>query len=212
MIAEIGELAYGTRAETGLERFSEPVMHAMAHVPRHHFVARGDEGHAYDNRPRPIGAGQTISQPYIVALMTELLGVKPGDRVLEIGTGSGYQAAVLAHIGVDVYSIEIVESLAREARCRLDEAGYGQVHIRVGDGAEGWPEAAPFDAIIITAAGRELPHQLARQLKAGGRLVMPVRHAAGMQILTLMTKSADGEMVRRNILGVRFVPLTGSYG
>ncbi len=183
------------------------VLDAMRSVPRHRFVPESQRGYAYDDRPLPIGEGQTISQPYIVALMTELAGVKPGDTVLEVGTGSGYQAAVLAQMGVKVYSIEIVEPLARRAKAVLDELGYGKrVELRRGDGYAGWPEHAPFDAILVTAAPPKIPEPLKQQLVVGGRLVIPVgKH---FQSLLRITRTKDG-FREESVIPVRFVPMTG---
>ena len=210
MVEEIAALARETRLETGRVAFSGRVMAAMAKVPRHEFVPDGEKRNAYANRPLPIGSGQTISQPYIVALMTDLMEVKPGDRVLEIGTGSGYQAAVLAELAGTVYTVEIVEPLAREARERLKS--YGNVVARTGDGYQGWTDHAPFDAIMVTAAPREVPQPLIDQLKPGGRLVVPVGGQAGGQSLLLIEKQPDGKLNRRNVLAVRFVPLTDKSG
>ncbi|NWG75584.1 MAG: protein-L-isoaspartate(D-aspartate) O-methyltransferase [Rubrivivax sp.] len=187
------------------------VLAVMEKVPRHEFVPQPLRSQAYDDYPLPIGHGQTISQPYIVALMTDLLHLRPGDRVLEIGTGSGYQAAVLAELGARVHSIEIIEPLARWAARNLKGAGYGQVQLRVGDGYYGWPEAAPFDAIIVTAAASHVPPPLVKQLKAGGRMVIPVGTAFLTQHLMLVEKQADGGVTTRQILPVRFVPLTGGH-
>src|SRR5712691_13219080 len=173
MIAEIAAMARQTGAETGRPRFSEAVMAAMGKVPRHRFVPALQDIFAYENRPLPIGEGQTISQPYIVALMTDLLDTKPADTVLEVGTGSGYQAAVLAELVAKVYTIEIVEPLGRRARQILEELGYRNVEVRIGDGYNGWPEAAPFDLIVVTAAPEEVPKPLIDQLKLGGRMVIP---------------------------------------
>lgn len=183
------------------------VLEAMRKVPRHRFMPESQRAHAYDDRPLPIGEGQTISQPYIVALMTELADVKPGDTVLEIGTGSGYQAAVLAEMGVKVFSIEIVESLAKSAEKVLDELGYGErVEVRRGDGYAGWPEHAPFDAIIVTAAPPKIPEPLKQQLEVGGRLVIPV--GKFFQSLLLLTRTKDG-FREETVIPVRFVPMTG---
>ena len=212
MVEEIAALARETRIETGRAALSEPVMAAMGKVPRHEFVPAQERRNAYANRPLPIGMGQTISQPFIVALMTDLMEVKPGDRVLEIGTGSGYQAALLAELAGTVYTIEIVEPLAREAAERLNRLGYRNVVTRTGDGYQGWREHAPFDAIMVTAAPREVPQPLIDQLKPGGRLVVPVGGQAAGQSLLLMEKHADGRITRRNILAVRFVPLTDKTG
>lgn len=182
------------------------VLAAMRAVPRHEFVPREEVGEAYDDHPLPIGFGQTISQPYIVALMTELLDVQPGDRVLEVGTGSGYQAAVLAELTDSVYTVEIIPELARAAAERLERLGYGQVAVRTGDGFFGWEEHAPFDGIIVTAAPDHVPPPLLRQLAEGGRLVIPVGPPGGYQTLWRITKE-DGEIRSENITGVLFVPL-----
>jgi len=212
MVEEIVALARESRAATGRATLSERVLAAMAKVPRHDLVPAGQKAVAYANRPLPIGLGQTISQPFIVALMTDLMEVKPGDRVLEIGTGSGYQAAVLAELAGTVYTIEIVEPLAREAAGRLKQLGYRNVVAKSGDGYQGWPEHAPFDAIMVTAAPREVPQPLIEQLKPGGRLVVPVGGQATGQELLLIEKQPDGTVARRNILAVRFVPLTDKSG
>lgn len=197
-----------TATWTGLRAMSPRVRDAMATVPREAFVRADDTARAYVNRPLPIGHGQTISQPFIVALMTDLLAIEPGDRVLEIGTGSGYQAAVLAALGAEVYSIEIVAELAATARARLARLGYHQVTVKAGDGKLGWPERAPFDAIVVTAAGA-LPPALVAQLAADGRLVIPLGSPAGDQALTVVTRAADGSPQLAPKLAVRFVPLTG---
>jgi len=182
---------------------------AMRVVPRHEFVPADVRNLAYGDHPLPIGYEQTISQPYVVAFMTEQLRARPGMKVLEIGTGSGYQAAVLAVIGCDVYTIEIVEPLATAAGALLARLGYTRVHARAGDGYQGWPEAAPFDAVIVTAAAPEIPPVLLEELKPGGRLVMPVGPQDGMQYLVLVEKGAAGKTTRRTLLPVRFVPLVG---
>ncbi|MGB9722944.1 MAG: protein-L-isoaspartate(D-aspartate) O-methyltransferase [Chloroflexia bacterium] len=191
---------------------SDPdVLRAMRTVPRHLFVPPEYLDLAYDDRPLPIGYGQTISQPYIVAWMTELLQLKPGEKVLEIGTGSGYQAAVLAELGdVEVYSIEIIPELAQQAAERLQRLGYGRVHLTQGDGYFGWPEHAPYDAIIVTAAPDHLPPPLVEQLREGGRLVIPIGPRGGWQTLWRFTKKA-GEVKAEALDYVSFVPLTG-YG
>ena len=202
-------LDYRETAEwTGLRDMSPAVREALARVPRERFVRVEDEGRAYVNRPLSIGHGQTISQPFIVALMTDLLDVQPGERVLEIGTGSGYQAAVLAELGARVWSIEIIEELAASARDRLARLGYTGVTVRAGDGNAGWPDEAPFDGIVVTAAG-PVPPALIEQLAPGGRLVIPVGSPAGEQQLTVITRRADGGIERAEKLPVRFVPLTG---
>jgi len=186
------------------------VLAAMENVERHLFVPASQRAAAYADTPLPIGHGQTISQPYIVARMTELLGIGPGDRVLEIGTGSGYQSAVLSEVvgpAGEVYTIEIVAPLGRLAQETLEAAGYGNVHVRIGDGYKGWPEKAPFDAIIVTAAPPEVPRPLLDQVKAGGRIVLPVGEV--WQDLRVLTKRPDGTFDNQNVLPVRFVPMTG---
>ena len=181
---------------------------AMRAVPRHEFVPDDLRGAAYSDQPLPIGFGQTISQPFIVALMSELLDVDPGAVVLEIGTGSGYQAAVLAELGMRVYSIEIVPELGRQAGDRLKRLSYLDVTTRVGDGYFGWLENAPFDGIVVTAAATHIPPPLVRQLKPGGRMVIPVGSPFLVQQLLLVTKNEDGRVQTRQLLPVRFVPLT----
>jgi protein-L-isoaspartate(D-aspartate) O-methyltransferase len=183
------------------------VLGAMRRVPRHLFIPHELVSDAYADHPLPIGEGQTISQPYIVALMTELLRLRPGDKVLEIGTGSGYQAAVLAEITKPIYSIEIVDSLAKSAAARLKALGYATVEVRSGDGYRGWPEVAPFDAIIVTAAPDHIPQPLLDQLAPGGRLVLPVGDES--QELRRITKRPDGTLADEEIIPVRFVPMTG---
>ena len=184
------------------------VLSAMETVERHRFVPAELQDQAYADRALPIGRGQTISQPYIVALMTELLELKPGARVLEVGTGSGYQAAVLSLLARHVYTVEIVEPLAREAEDRLRELGYTNVTVRAGDGYEGGAEHAPFDAIMVTAAPDHVPSPLVRQLAAGGRMVIPVGPVHAVQDLRLLVKRADGAVDSRSVLPVRFVPVT----
>ncbi len=209
MADEIVAMARDTGAETGRPVFGVRVMNALRKVERHRFVAAGSEAGAYRNTPLAIGNGQTISQPYIVALMTALLDLTGNEKVLEIGTGSGYQAAVLAELAATVYTIEIIEPLARVAAGRLSAAGYRNIVTRIGDGYQGWREAAPFDAIMVTAAAREVPPALIEQLKPGGKLVIPVGAQGSHQELLLITQSADGKPHTRRILAVRFVPLTG---
>jgi len=187
------------------------VMEVMDKVERHKFVPPSEQTWAYANRPLPIGHGQTISQPYIVALMTDLISVDPGDRVLEIGTGSGYQAAVLAEMGTEVFTIEIIDPLARQASRRLADLGYSQVKTREGDGYYGWEDEAPFDAIVVTAAADHVPPPLVRQLKPGGVMVIPVGSRFMVQQLVLVTKDSAGSITTRQILPVRFVPLTGDH-
>lgn len=190
---------------------SASVIAAMKKVERHRFVPGWLTSFAYINRPLPIGHGQTISQPIIVALMTDLIKVKAGDKVLEIGTGSGYQAAVLAEIVKSVYSIEIIEPLGREAAERLESLGYDNVKVKVSDGYYGWPEAAPFDAIVVTAAASHVPPPLIKQLKPGGRMVIPLGAHFMTQYLMLVEKHMDGSVTTRQILPVGFVPLTGGH-
>jgi protein-L-isoaspartate(D-aspartate) O-methyltransferase len=206
MLEEIRLLARALGGSTDAK-----VLAAMGRVPRHEFVPWTQRLFAYDNRPLPIGHGQTISQPYIVAAMTALLKVGAGDTVLEVGTGSGYQAAVLAQLGAKVATIEIVAPLAAEASERLRRLGYASVTARAGDGYEGWPERAPFDAIVVTAAASHVPPPLVRQLKPGGRMVVPVGAAFQVQQLLLVEKHADGTVTTRQVMPVRFVPLTGGH-
>jgi protein-L-isoaspartate(D-aspartate) O-methyltransferase len=187
------------------------VLNALSRVPRHEFVPALLRPGAYANRPLPIGHGQTISQPYIVAKMTDLLKVGAGETALEIGTGSGYQAAVLAELGAKVSSIEIVAPLAEEAAVRLRRLGYQSVVMKAGDGYHGWPERGPFDVIVVTAAASHVPPPLVRQLKPGGRMVIPVGAQFQTQQLMLVEKQADGTLATRQLMPVRFVPLTGGH-
>ena len=182
-------------------------LRAMRDVPRHELVPANLRDEAYENHPLPIGLGQTISQPYIVGYMTEVVRPRPGMRVLEVGTGSGYQAAVLAATGAEVYTIEIFRALADTARSRLARLGYDNVTVRHGDGHDGWPEKAPFDAIVVTAAASHIPPALPRQLKPGGRMVIPVGSVYGAQYLILVEKDAKGKLRTRNLLPVAFVPM-----
>jgi protein-L-isoaspartate(D-aspartate) O-methyltransferase len=209
MLAAIRESVRSSASYTGRHTLSERVMAAMASVPREEFVLPAYRHRAYDNTPLPIEAGQTISQPLIVALMTDLLETRPGDVILEVGTGSGYQAAVLAGLVEQVYGVEIVPELAAGAARVLARLGYDNVFVRQGDGYEGWPELAPFDGIIVTAAAPEIPPPLLEQLKPGGRLVIPVGTEYGEQDLLLVELGEDGEIRERSVLPVRFVPLTG---
>ena len=206
MVEEIVALARGAAVETGRPALDARILDAMRKVPRHEFVTGLQRRFAYRNRPLPIGVGQTISQPYIVALMTDLLQLDPDDKVLEIGTGCGYQAAVLAELAKDVYTIEIVASLGRSAARILDRLHYANVHARVGDGYKGWPDEAPFDAIIVTAAPDHIPPALIEQLKPGGRLVIPV--GTYSQELMVVRKQEDGTTLSEQVVPVRFVPLT----
>ena len=188
----------------------QQVLDAMERVPRHEFVPDQYRSQAYADHPLPIGHGQTISQPYIVALMSELLQLEKDDRVLEIGTGSGYQAAILAEMIQDVYTVEIIEALATQARDRLASLGYENVHVLQADGYFGWPEHAPFDAIIVTAAPDHIPQPLVQQLADGARMVIPVGPPGGYQTLWEITKVGE-EITKRNVTGVLFVPLTGEH-
>ena len=206
LLAAIAVETRQTACCTGRAQLSERVMAAMAKVPRHLFVPREEIDFAYENRPLSIGYGQTISQPYIVAVMSELLDLRPTDRVLEIGTGCGYQTAVLAELAGQVFSIEVVEALALDAAERLRRLGYQNVELRCGDGYRGWPEEAPYDAIIATAAPERVPDALARQLEPGGRLVIPVGPAGETQALLRCVKQEDGRLTLENKLSVAFVP------
>jgi len=208
MIEEIAAEAAATVDYTGRPAFDRCVMAAMASVPRHEFVPPPEQAYAYVNNALPIGHGQTISQPYIVALMTDLLDPQPDHRVLEIGTGSGYQAAILSTLVRQVYSVELIPELAAEARERLLRLGYRNISIRAGDGNAGWVEHAPYDGIIVTAAAAQVPETLLAQLRNGGRMVIPVGES-GEQELVLIEKSASGAITERHILPVAFVPLVG---
>jgi protein-L-isoaspartate(D-aspartate) O-methyltransferase len=212
MVAEVAALARETGTQTGRPTFDERVMATLGTVPRHLFVPVDQVSPAYENRPLPIGHGQTISQPYIVALMTDLMNVQPQHVVLEIGTGSGYQAAILAELAQTVCTIEIIEPLAKQAEERLRKQGYTKVRTKVGDGYYGWDECGPYDSIIVTAAGSHVPAPLVHQLKPGGRMVIPVGAPFLAQHLMLVEKREDGSIRTRQILPVRFVPLTGAHG
>ncbi|MBI4757142.1 MAG: protein-L-isoaspartate(D-aspartate) O-methyltransferase [Betaproteobacteria bacterium] len=209
MMEEVAQMARTIGA--GRQDVGPAVLAAMERVSRHEFVPLPLRIHAYDNRPLPIGHGQTISQPYIVAVMTDMLKVSAGDAALEIGTGSGYQAAVLAELGLRVWSIEIVKPLADDAAERLRRLRYRSVATKVGDGYDGWPERGPFDAIVVTAAASHVPPPLLRQLKPGGRMVIPVGAPFQTQQLLLVEKRADGGVTTRQMMPVRFVPLTGGH-
>ena len=209
MVDEIAATARTTGSDTGRASFADRVMAAMGKVERHRFVPASEAKYAYRDHPLSIGSGQTISQPFIVALSTDLIEPKPHHVVLEIGTGSGYQAAVLAELVQQVYSIEIVESLGREAAERLATLGYRNVEVRIGDGYRGWTEKAPFDGIVVTAAAPFVPEPLVAQLKPGGRMVVPVDAGFARQELLLIEKRPDGTFTRTVVLPVRFVPLTG---
>lgn len=192
----------------GPRGFDPQVLTVMRTVPRHAFIPASEQRHAYDDRPVPIGYGQTISQPLIVALMTDLLQPKPDHVILEVGTGSGYQAAVLAHLVRQVYTIEIVAPLAAQAKAQLAELGYKNVEVRSGDGYAGWKEAGPFDGILVTAGADHIPQPLIEQLKPGARMVIPVGSRYGAQYLMLVEAAGHGKFETRKLLGVRFVPLT----
>ena len=207
LLREILEEMRDTSAYTGRATLGDRVRAAMEIVPRHDFLPADLRNLAYANHPLSIGHGQTISQPYIVALMTEMLDLAPGARVLEVGTGSGYQAAVLAQLAAQVYSVELIPELHHAAAERLARLGFGNVICRLGDGALGWPEEAPFDAIIVTAAASAIPPALVAQLKPGGRMVIPVGETWFGQELLLVTKDPDGTVQNRKLLGVAFVPL-----
>jgi protein-L-isoaspartate(D-aspartate) O-methyltransferase len=206
MVDTIRALFRATARETGLATLPPAVAEAMRKTPRHAFVPDLEQVFAYADTPLPIGMGQTISQPYIVALMTALLEVGPGDKVLEVGTGCGYQTAVLAELGVQVYSVEVVQPLAAAAAERLAGLGHQNVEVRHGDGYGGWPEQAPFDGILVTAAAPRVPMTLVKQLRTGANLVLPVVRGGG-QVLCVLRKQADGGVERRDVLPVAFVPM-----
>lgn len=212
LIAEIESEVRQTRQALGFDRLAPAVRAALSAVPRHAFVPPAQRDLAYANHPLPIGNGQTISQPYIVAIMSQLLQCGAGERVLELGTGCGYQAAVLAAMGLAVYTVEIVPELAQRARTTLLELGYDQVQVRTGDGWQGWPEAAPFAGIIVTAAAPRIPKPLLEQLRPGGRLVIPVGAPEAIQDLAVYVKDASGQVKGHRVLPVRFVPVTGGLG
>ena len=210
MASEVEAMARETGIYTGRSVLDSAVMQAMKSVPRHRFVPDTLQDVAYLNRALPIGHDQTISQPFIVALMTDLAAVEAGDKVLEVGTGSGYQAAILAEMGVEVYSIEIVPELSREAGEIIEKLGYQNIHLRIGDGYKGWPDEAPFDAVIVTAAPETIPQTLVDQLAAGGKMVVPVGPVSSPQTLTVITKQPDGSTTSREIIPVGFVPMIHS--
>lgn len=211
LVSEIEENVKATRFYLDREKLDEKVMRMLATVPRHRFVPEDSRRFAYENRPLSIGYGQTISQPYIVAIMTDLLDLQPDAKVLELGTGSGYQAAILSGLVKEVYTIEIVEALGLAAKERLARMGYDNVTVKVGDGYYGWEEQAPFDAIIVTAAASHIPPPLSQQLKVGGKMIIPVGTMFLTQQLLLVTKQEKGKLVSRQILPVRFVPVTGGH-
>ncbi|HEY3052092.1 MAG TPA: protein-L-isoaspartate(D-aspartate) O-methyltransferase [Thermoanaerobaculia bacterium] len=208
MIRAIEDDVRETSEYLGRPQLQSRVMRVMASVPRHLFVPQALQPYAYENRPLPIGYGQTISQPYIVAIMTDLLDVKNGDVVLEVGTGSGYQAAVLSRLVSKVYSVEIIAPLAKQASERLRTLRYDNATVRQSDGYYGWKEAGPFDAIIVTAAASHIPPPLVQQLKPGGTMMIPVGGPFTTQYLLLVRKTADGRITTRQVLPVAFVPLT----
>ncbi len=211
LLAEIERDVRDTSAYLNRRQLDPRVMAAMAKVPRHEFVPPEVQHAAYANRPLPIGYGQTISQPYIVAIMTDLLEPAAGCRALEVGTGSGYQAAVLAEVCDTVHTLEIVEPLGRQGAARLRRLGYDNVTVKIGDGYYGWPEHGPFDVIVVTAVASHVPPPLIAQLKPGGRMVLPVGTRFTTQYLVLVEKRADGRIATRQLLPVRFVPLTGGH-
>ena len=211
MIKEIEGDVKATSRRIGKKELSKFVMKAMANVPRHEFVPRSLRRAAYENRPLPIGYGQTISQPYIVALMTDLLDVDGDDIVLEVGTGSGYQAAILAELVKKIHTIEIIKELGEQAKGRLNDLGYQNVSVQVGDGYYGLEGLAPFDGIIVTAAANHVPPPLIKQLKPGGKMVIPVGGAFMTQQLLLVEKRNDGKIITKQVLPVIFVPLTGGH-
>ena len=211
MVRAVAETTEETAEWIGKTELASEVMEAMARVPRHLFVPPDLQDMGYLNRPLPIGYGQTISQPYIVALMTDLLEPEPDDIAFELGTGSSYQAAILAELVAEVYTVEIVQPLAESAAERLAALGYDNVTVRAGDGYFGWPQHAPFDIIVVTAAASHVPPPLIAQLKPGGRMVIPVGSAFLTQHLLLVEKGEDGSVTSRQILPVIFVPLTGGH-
>lgn len=208
MISEIEKDMSKSAHMTGVCKLSPQVRLAFTKVPRHLFVPEGDEGLAYLNEALSIGKGQTISQPFIVALMTELLCLKPKDKVLEIGTGSGYQAAILAELGAEVYTVEIIESLSIEARSRLKQLAYSKIHTRISDGSQGWESHAPYGKIIVTAACEKIPSLLINQLGNGGVMVIPLGAQGEDQALTVVTKDLNGKISQKEVLSVAFVPFT----
>ncbi len=211
MLDAIVESTAETAGYTGRGKLDRRVLAAMAEVPRHEFVGDDMRSRAYINTALPITHGQTISQPFIVALMTDFLDPEPGHVVLEVGTGSGYQAAVLSSLVKHIYSIEIIPGLTESAGEVLDRLGYENISLRTGDGYKGWPEHAPFDGIIVTAAAPHIPSPLVEQLKPGGKMIIPVENPGGFQELILVEKTGDGSTTQRSVLPVRFVPLTGDH-
>ncbi len=212
MIKDIERGVAFTRSMIGRNQLSPDVMEVMYEVPREMFVPPDLQHAAFDDGPLPIGYGQTISQPYIVALMTDLLQLQPEHRILEIGTGSGYQAAILSRLCKQVYTMEVVPELSEIAGVRFGKLGYSNIEIEVGDGYQGWPEHAPYDGVIVTAAAKQIPSTLVEQLKPGGRLVIPVGLPFSPQELMLLEKDAQGKTHTRHILSVAFVPMVGDSG
>lgn len=206
MVAIIKLEVVETVSYTGIKTLNPKIIQALMSVPRHEFVPRDSRPQAYNNNPLPIGKNQTISQPYIVAIMTELLTPQPHHKVLEIGTGSGYQAAILSRLAAKVFTIEVIPELAEQAKLTLKKLHTNNVTVRTGNGYLGWPEQAPFDGIIVTAGG-ELPEALIQQLKPGGRMIIPLGAVNEIQYLTLITKDVQGQISQQQILPVRFVPL-----
>jgi protein-L-isoaspartate(D-aspartate) O-methyltransferase len=211
MIRTIETQARDLSSAIGRDHIDPRVLDVMGTIPRHDFVPENLRQVSYEDRPLPIGFGQTISQPLIVALMTDVLNINPSSSVLEVGTGSGYQAAVASTLARQVYTIEIIPELARSAADRLRRLGYTNVAVRIGDGYFGWPDVAPFDGIIVTAASGHIPSPLLEQLKPGGRMVIPVGPPLGQQHLTVVERAADGRVKTRQLFPVRFVPLTGQH-
>lgn len=211
LLAEIEQDVRDTAQYLNKRALDERVMRALGKVPRHEFVPTGKRESAYENRPLPIGHGQTISQPYIVAIMSDLVEPKDGCRALEVGTGSGYQAAILSELCEKVYTLEIIEALGAQAQARLEQLGFANVEVRIGDGYYGWAEHAPFDVILVTAVASHIPPPLLKQLKPGGSLILPVGTRFTTQQLVLVRKSADGHITTRQVLPVAFVPLTGGH-
>jgi protein-L-isoaspartate(D-aspartate) O-methyltransferase len=211
MVSDLKRYTRRVGDESGSPTLSDEVWASMEKVPRHRFVPDDEKDYAYENRPLPIGYGQTISQPYIVALMTDLAQADKDDIVLEIGTGSGYQAAVFSEIAAHVYTMEIVEPLAEAAARRFEDLGYTNITTRTGDGYYGWPEHAPYDIILVTAAATGIPPPLITQLKPGGRMVIPVGEVFFTQQLLVLRKDDQGKVTTQHILPVRFVPLTGDH-
>jgi len=211
LIREIEKNVKETSLHLDKEVLDERVVAAMSRVPRHEFIPKKHRSHAYKNRPLPIGYGQTISQPYIVAIMTDLIKLTPDSKVLEVGTGSGYQAAILAEVADKVFTIEIIEPLSKRADALLKRLQYNNIQVKYGDGYYGWQDQAPFDAIVVTAAASHVPPPLIKQLKPGGRMIIPVGSRFMTQELLLIHKQLDGKLLTRQILPVRFVPFTGEH-